>query len=70
VIEQLQKLRGRLAYWETRLRLETRSWRRRELERLALAEIGRLASFASPPTKPATVTARAAKGGRVSKRTD
>ena len=69
MIEELQKLRGRLAYWETRLRLETRSWRRRELERLALAEIGRLASFALPQTKPAPRRARSA-GARRGKATD
>lgn len=64
MIEEMRTLRGRLAYWETRLRLETRSWRRRELERLALAEIGRLTSFALPQTKPAPRRARSAGAHR------
>lgn len=64
MVEDMQKLRGRLAYWETRLRLETRSWRRRELERLALAELRRLMSFALPRTPAATRRANAAARGR------
>lgn len=64
IIEQLTALRGRCAYWETRLRLETREWRRRELERLVVAEIGRLALFGSLPTKPAPRRARVAAGRR------
>ena len=69
IIDQLRALRGRCAYWETRLRLETRALRREELERQAGAEIGRLAAalpipFASRPTKRATRRARAVAGGR------
>jgi hypothetical protein len=44
-VHELQKLRGQLAYWETRLRLASPS-RRRELAPIAVAELRRMVEVA------------------------